>query len=262
MEGDRGWQRACLGVVVLAVVALGLFPGSGAVAQHAAMEHDSNHGDAVESQRARDHRHETAVSPGQWEGSPQGVAYSEFNHHLAGAAVVLMGLSELRRARALPFLAWTRFLLPVAMLGVSAFLLIWSDHEAWPVGHLSLRETFFGGDFEMLQHKTYALLLLAVGLIELRRRLGHFAHSAWTVPLPVFAIVGGLMLFGHSHGPHPAADKIAMHHALMGALAITAGSTKLVSGWRTPRDQSRSGWETAWALLILVIGLQLVIYSE
>jgi putative copper resistance protein D len=216
------------------------------------MEHDASHGD----------HHDTAAGPGQWEGSPQGVAYSEFNHHVAGVAVVLMGLSELRQARGLAFLAWTRFLLPVAMLGVSAFLLIWSDHEAWPIGRLSFRETFFGNDLEMLQHKVYALSLLAVGLIELRRRLGHFAHSAWTVPLPVFAIAGGFMLFAHTHGPHPAAHKIAMHHALMGALAITAGSTKLVSGWNMPRDQTRSSWEMAWALLILAIGLDLLFYSE
>jgi putative copper resistance protein D len=250
-------------VVILAVVTLGLFPGSGAVAQHAAIRHDSNHGDAIESQGAPDHHHDTTSKPGQWEGSPQGVAYSEFNHHLAGAAVVLMGLSELRQAlRALPLLAWTRFLFPVAMVGVSVFLLIWSDHEAWPIGRLTFRETFFGDDLEMLQHKAYALSLLAVGVIELRRRLGHFAHSAWTVPLPVFAIAGGLMLFAHSHGPHPAAHKIAMHHALMGTLAITAGSSKLVSGWKMPRDQIRSGWETAWALLILAIGLQLLVYSE
>ncbi len=245
-------MRAFLGVAVLAVVALGLFPYDGAGAQQMTMEQEAIHGD----------HHVTAAGSGRWEGSPQGVAYSEFNHHVAGVAVVLMGLSELRQARALPFLGWTRFLLPVAMLGVSAFLLIWSDHEAWPIGRLTIRETFFGDDLEMLQHKGYALSLLAVGLIELRRRLGHFAHSAWTVPLPFFAIAGGLMLFAHSHGPHPAAHKIAMHHALMGVLAITAGSTKLVSGWKMPRDQTRSGWETAWALLILVIGLQLLVYSE
>jgi hypothetical protein len=71
------------------------------------------------------------------------------------------------------------------------------------------------------------------------------------------------MLFSHSHGEHPAAYKIALHHAIMGTMAITAGSSKLVSGWRARQMvRERSYWELIWASLVLVIGLQLLIYSE
>ena len=45
-----------------------------------------------------------------WEGSVAGIAYSEFNHHLTGMLVLIIGLSELRQALAMPFWAWTRFL--------------------------------------------------------------------------------------------------------------------------------------------------------
>ena len=48
------------------------------------------------------------------------------------------------------------------------------------------------------------------------------------------------MLFGHSHGFHPSAQKIAMHHAIMGTMAVTAGSTKLVSAWVMPAERSGS----------------------
>ena len=90
-----------------------------------------------------------------------------------------------------------------------------------------------------------------------------FAHAVWMVPLPIFAVVGGLMLFAHSHGDHPAADKIALHHALMGTMAITAGSSKLISGWRQRQlATERSYWELLWAGLVLVIGVQLLFYSE
>jgi len=65
------------------------------------------------------------------------------------------------------------------------------------------------------------------------------------------------MLFLHSHGAHPAAHKIAIHHTLMGIMAITAGSCKLAS--ELP-DLSR--WGLAWASLILLIGLQLLVYTE
>lgn len=71
------------------------------------------------------------------------------------------------------------------------------------------------------------------------------------------------MLFGHSHGFHPSAEKIAMHHAIMGMMAVTAGSSKLVSTWVVPEERSDStNWEWLWVSLILLIGAQLLIYSE
>jgi putative copper resistance protein D len=71
------------------------------------------------------------------------------------------------------------------------------------------------------------------------------------------------MLFLHSHGDHPSAQKIALHHAAMGTMAILAGTGKLVS-MRTmpaqPADPPR--WSLAWAGFILLIGIQLLFYSE
>ena len=128
---------------------------------------------------------------------------------------------------------------------------------------LSFMQTFFGSDPEIFQHKSYGLLSLTVGAIELLRRLGQIRHAAWVAPLPLFAIIGGLMLFGHSHGVHPSAHKIAMDHAIMGTMAVTAGSSKLLSDWfRFPSDTESSKWELLWAGLILLIGIQLLIYSE
>lgn len=210
------------------------------------------------------HDHGTAAAGG-WEGSAEGKAYSEFNHHLAGAFVVLIGLTEVRSALALPFLAWSRFLLPAAMLAAGGFLLIWSDHEAWPIGSMSLVQTLTSGDAEILQHKLYAVLLLAVGTVELLRHLGRVRHGFWRAPLPVFAIVGGLMLFLHSHGAHPAAHKIAVHHAIMGTMAISAGACKLIPGWggaSASLDRPGSRWDLAWAALICLIGVDLLLYSE
>ena len=178
--------------------------------------------------------HEASAVAGGWEGSAQGVAYSEFNHHLAGLFVLLMGCAELSQALHRPSLLWARFLLPAAMLLGCVILLIWSDHEAWPIGSLSFSRTFSGHDPEITQHKIYGLLLFLVGTIEVLRRSGRISDGLWSAPLPLFAIIGGLMLFGHSHGVHPSAQKIAMHHAMMGTMAITAGSSKLLTGWFCP----------------------------
>ena len=71
------------------------------------------------------------------------------------------------------------------------------------------------------------------------------------------------MLFGHSHGVHPSAMKISMHHAVMGTMAATAGSSKLLSGWfRSPMHVRFPAWEWLWARLIVLIGMQLLTYSE
>ena len=219
--------------------------------------HSSGH-DVAPSQ----HTHHGA-SVGGWEGSVQGVAYSEFNHHLAGLFVLLMGCAELSQALHRPSLRWARLLLPAAMLLSSVIFLIWSDHEAWPIGSLSFSRTFSGHDPEIIQHKIYGLLLFLVGTIEALRRTGRISNGLWTAPLPLFAIIGGLILFGHSHGVHPSAEKIAMHHAMMGTMAITAGSSKLLAGWFCPSSRLRSpAWEWFWAGLIVFIGMQLLVYSE
>ena len=220
---------------------------------------DHGHDAAVQEQG---HQH-AAVRGELWEGSRQGIAYSEFNHHMAGVFLLLIGLSEVRQALGWPALVWTRFLLPGALTVGGIFLLIWSDHDSWPIGSMTFAQTFFGSDEEVLQHKTYGVLAFVVGVVEFLRRTGWFAHAVWAVPLPLFAIVGGLMLFSHSHGDHPAASTIVLHHVIMGMMAITAGSSKLVSGWRTRSVLTeRSYWELLWASLVVFIGLQLLIYSE
>lgn len=211
-----------------------------------------------------DHEHHgTAGYLAGWEGSIAGITYSEFNHHLSGMLVLIIGLSELRQAVAMPFWAWTRFLLPGALFTAGSFLLVWSDHNAWPIGSLSFMQTFFGSDQEIFQHKSYGLLSLTVGAIELLRRFGQIRHAVWVAPLPLFAIIGGLMLFAHSHGDHPSAHQIAMDHAIMGSMAVTAGSSKLLADWfRSQSNAGSSKWELPWAGLILLIGIQLLMYSE
>jgi hypothetical protein len=235
-----------------------LLLSSPTLAQHSIGSHAESAGVA-----GSDHdRQHGGSSPTAWEGSAKGIAYSERNHHIAGLMVMLMGLAEVSHVMRLSSLAWARLLLPSAMLFAGLFVMIWSDHEAWPIGKLSFAETFIS-DPEIIQHKVYGILALTVGSVELFRRLGHVDHRAWASPLPLMAIIGGLMLFGHSHGDHPAAHKIAMHHAVMGTMAVTAGSSKLFSTWANPlREEVFARWEWLWAGLLLLIGAQLLIYSE
>ncbi len=215
------------------------------------------------------HQHDAPAAVGQWDGSPEGKAYSEFNHHLAGVFVLLIGLSEWRGAMGAATFAWLRFLLPAALLSAGGYLMIWSDHDTWPIGALSFAGTFFSDDYETVQHKLYAILLLGVGAVELFRRMGWARHAAWGSPLPVLAFVGSGMLFLHSHGAHPAAAAIAIHHRIMGTTALLAGICKLaahpfqilgLSGDRIAG--TRSGWGLTWSVLVLLIGIELLSYTE
>ncbi|MBA5869768.1 MAG: hypothetical protein GDA68_07185 [Nitrospira sp. CR2.1] len=254
----------CLSALLSGVPLLGLLClllSVVAASQSMAQPPDHSQPPALDGQ-AHLHNHPSA-GENEWEGSRQGIAYSEFNHHLAGVFLLLIGLGEMRQALGWRFLAWTRALLPGALIIAGVLLLIWSDHDAWPVGSMTVAQTFGGGDPEVLQHKVYGILALAVGIVEWSRRVGWSKHALWAAPLPLFAIVGGLMLFGHSHGDHPAAQKIALHHVMMGTMAITAGSSKLISGWRSRHLLAeRSYWDLLWASLVVAIGLQLLIYSE
>ena len=106
----------------------------------------------------------------------------------------------------------------------------------------------------------YAILLLSVGTIELLRRTDKVKHMVWGLPLPVFALIGGVMLFLHSHGAHPSAHKIAIHHAVMGMTALVAGLCKIIAGVK--KQEGRSPWALAWSVLVLLIGVELLVYTE
>lgn len=226
-------------------------------AQYPASDHNASH----EMDAA--HEHQGAHAAGVWEGSAEGVAYSEANHRVAGLFIVLIGLSELGLVLRPHSPMWARLILPGALGVLGVFLLVWSDHEAWPIGSLSFMQTFFGQDHEILQHKFYGIFATTIAMSEILCRVGWVKHPAWAAPLPLFAVIGGMMLFIHSHGIHPAAQKIAVHHAFMGSLAVSAGVSKSVAAWVTgSSSRSVRGWELVWAGLILLIGVQLLVYSE
>ncbi len=248
------FSRNAVGSLVVAVMAAFLL-GGGVFAQ----PHDAG--------LALSHQHGAPTD--SWGGSREGKAFSEFNHRLAGVFVLLIVLSEARTALAIRMFGWARFLLPAAMLGVGSYLIVWSDHDAWPIGSQDFIQTFFSGDGETVQHKLYAILLLSVGSVETLRRAGRLDRAIWGVLLPAFAILGGGLLFLHNHGTHPTAQMIAVNHGIMGAMAIAAGSCKLVARVKpvplraTSRaGGARSGWDLAWVGFITLIGLQLLIYTE
>lgn len=200
---------------------------------------------------------------GRWEGSPEGKAFSEFNHHFAGLCDMVFGLAELGYALQYPLPLWTRLVLPGALGIIGGFVLIWSDHDAWPIGSLTFRETFVGQDREIMEHKFYGVMALLIALCETLRRTGRVRHPAWAAPLVLSTVAGALWLFAHSHGNHPAAEQIQFHHSVLAIVGAGAGLSKGIASWLPGAlPHIRKRWEVAWAGSVILFGLLLLLYSQ
>ncbi len=124
-------------------------------------------------------------------------APSEFNHHVAGWALIGVGFLVLiavptRNPSVL------RYVWPALFLLSGLFLALWSDAEIWPRGNLNWA-WLLHHDHEAGQHKIYALLLIAMAIVEYLRACGSLNRfwSAWA--FAVLAIVGASFLLVHDH---------------------------------------------------------------
>jgi len=123
---------------------------------------------------------------------------SEWNHHVAG--YILIGISLLvLAAYRFPELASAHRLWPGLFLGAALFLAVWSDKEIWPRGALAWT-WLIHHDAEARQHKLFAILLFAMGIIEYLRSSGRLPQFWKTWAFPVLAVLGAGILLMHDHG--------------------------------------------------------------
>src|SRR5262249_25659706 len=138
---------------------------------------------------------------------------SEFNHRLAGILVVLAGIFILVGYGYKDRWPGIKYAWPVCFLLSGIFLLIFSDTELWPFGHKNWYVGVFG-NLEVLQHQTFSLILLGLGIIEFLRAKGPI-KAAWTAWIfPVLATAGSIMLLFHAHdaGMHGPEAMNTMEH--------------------------------------------------
>ena len=192
---------------------------------------------------------------------------SEFNHHLAGIFVILAGLFILSGERVQNRFQAIKYAWPLCFLLSGIFVMVFSDTELWPFGPKNWWVGVFGpGNFEVLQHKTFALILLVLGVIEILRAKGTIKSlwAAWV--FPVLAAAGSVMLLFHSHdaGMHGPDAMSTMHHIQMqhfsyAALGVGIAITKGVADTETSWSRvSRYVWPT----LMVILGLVLARYTE
>jgi len=190
---------------------------------------------------------------------------SEFNHHLAGFFVALAGVFVLFEPNLAKRWPLVKYVWPACFLLAGIFVLVWSDTELWPFGHRQWLEAL-QNNREVLQHKTFAILLFGLGAVELQRARGALltAWSGWVFPL--VAISGSIILIFHQHeggmvGPHhmETMARIQSQHLSYTACGLGIGVTKGLS--ELARD--RAGIVAKmWPLLLVVLGTLLMFYRE
>jgi hypothetical protein len=86
---------------------------------------------------------------------------------------------------------------PFLFIAAGIFLAVWSDAEIWPRG---MSWTWLlRHDVEAMQHKVYAVLLIALGLLEYLPYRG-FLAGFWRIwSLPILAIIEASLLLIHDH---------------------------------------------------------------
>lgn len=190
---------------------------------------------------------------------------SEFNHHLAGLFVILGGLFILAEGIVRDRWPWARHAWPVCFLLSGLFVLVWSDTELWPFGPQSW---YYGLSHhpEVWQHKTFAILLLVLGVIELQRARGGLkaAWAAWI--FPVLAVVGSSLLFFHEHqggmdGPNhmELMQRIQSEHFSFSIVGFGIGLSR---GLAETRFAWQSFCERLFPALLITLGALLLVYVE
>jgi copper resistance protein D len=190
---------------------------------------------------------------------------SEFNHHLAGFFVMLAGLIILFQPNLERRWPGVKYVWPACFLLAGLFVFIWSDTELWPFGHRQWLEAL-QNNREVLQHKTFAVLLLVVGVIEWQKARGALtaAWSKWV--FPVIAIVGSVLLIFHQHeggmvGEHhmETMERIQSQHMSYLACGLGIGLANGLSGVNT---RLNAIFGRIWPVLMVVLGVLLMFYRE
>jgi len=190
---------------------------------------------------------------------------SEFNHHLAGFFVVLGGIFILAQAALTERWPLARHVWPATFLLSGIFVLVWSDTELWPFGGRQWLEAL-QHNREVLQHKTFAVLLLGLGWIESMRVKGKL-RTAWSgLVFPLLAIGGSLLLLFHQHeggmhGPNhmEVMARIQSEHVSYAAVGIGIGLAKVLAEVKMRGQQI---FATLWPLLMVGLGILLMFYRE
>ena len=186
------------------------------------------------------------------------IAWSEYNHHLAGMIVLIMGiLVFLEKTGKAP---WARHW-PLLLVVLAAFLFLRSEVEGWPTGSLTLAESL--RDPEFIQHKAFAVLITGFAAFEWSVRNQVMRNDWAKYVFPLICAVGGMMLLTHSHSIANVKEVLLqeMTHLPLAVFAIWSGWTRwLELRLEDGRAKVIAGW--LWPAFFCMTALTLLLYRE
>ena len=188
--------------------------------------------------------------------TPEGKAWSEYNHNWAGLVVFAIGILAI--ASRSKRLHWARHW-PLVFIGLAVFIFLRADPENWPLGPNGFWESFLEAD--VLQHRLFALLIVGFAISEWRVQSGRSRSRAAAFVFPAVCALGGALLFAHSHllGNIREETLIEWSHVPLAFFAVLAGWSR----WAELRSSSsRSALAWIWSTCFLLIGTVLLLYRE
>ena len=191
--------------------------------------------------------------------TPAEKAWSEYNHHWAGIVVLAMGLLALIAQAGR--VSWARNW-PLAFFGLSAFLFLRSDPETWPLGPVGFWATL--ADPEVLLHRFFAVLLIALAVFEWRVQTGRVASGRGRLIFPFLIAISGALLLTHSHSLGNLKEEVLaeLSHIPIAIFAVTAGWSRWLELRLPSENQTRNVMARLWPLCIALIGVVLLNYRE
>lgn len=249
------WLFLAARVFLFAMIAASVLPVSALPRSNDAHQHHDHAGMAMDE----------PITPAQQAKLLADKRESEFNHHLAGFFLVVAGLLILAEVTFRNRVSIARYAWPICFLLSGVFVLVFSDTELWPFGPKPWLQGMLT-NHEVLQHKTFAILLLALGAVELARarQVLTAAWSAWV--FPVFALIGSVLLLFHSHdaGMHgpghlETMERIQMQHFSYSGAGLGIGVSK---GLAEVRNRWQWFFARLYPALMMVLGILLMVYVE
>jgi len=191
--------------------------------------------------------------------TPAEKAWSEYNHHWAGVIVLAIGILALLAQAAQ--VSWARHW-PLIFLGLALFLFLRSDPEVWPLGPNGFWITL--ADPEVLMHRIFVLLVIALAAFEWRVQTGRVASGRARLIFPVLVAVSGALLLTHSHSLGNLKEEVLaeLSHIPLAILAVTAGWSRWLELRLPSENQTRNAMARLWPLCFVLIGVVLLNYRE
>ena len=200
--------------------------------------------------------------PGQAGTRPNTTAeksWSEYNHHWAGVIVLAIGI--LAFLAQMPQFPWARNW-PLLFLGLSLFLFLRSDPETWPLGPNGFWATL--QDPEILLHRIFALLVIALAIFEWRVQTGRVATQRARLIFPALVAAASALLLTHSHSLGNIKEEVLaeLSHAPLAVAGIVAGWSRWLEIRLPAENKVRDRLAWLWPTCLVLVGLLLLNYRE